>query len=185
MPNVGDTKERFGRQYVYLNPDPSTEGATAAAVGHWRLALDDTGTPPVDGGGGGNTDLSFRAPVAADSPSIGVGNLVYIDSAGDMRLADASTYETSVVAGMAVTAGNPGQLVNFTRNEIETIFNISTLVDGAPSFLAPGEMYYLSTNPGKWTTTPDTTTPGVAVRVCGTAVSQNDMSVEIQIATVI
>ena len=149
------------------------------------MPLDDTGTPPVDGGGGGNTDLSFRAPVAADSPAVGVGNLVYIDSAGDMRLADASTYETSVVAGMAVTAGNPGELVNFTRNEIETIFNISTLVDGSPSFLEPGEMYYLSTNPGKWTTTPDTTTPGVAVRVCGTAVSQNDMSVEIQIATVI
>ena len=81
MPNVGDTKERFGRQYVYLNPEPSTAGASAAAVGHWRLALDDTGTPPVDGGGGGNTDLSFRAPVAADSPAIAVGNLVYIDSA--------------------------------------------------------------------------------------------------------
>lgn len=185
MPNVGDTKDRFGRQYVYLNPDPSTEGTTAAAVGHWRLAVDDTGTPPVDGGGGGNTDLSFRAPVAADSPAVGVGNLVYIDSAGDMRLADASSYETSVVAGMAVTAGNPGELVNFTRNEIETIFNISTLIDGSPSFLEPGEMYYLSTNPGKWTTTPDTTTAGAAVRVCGTAVSQNDMSVEIQIATVI
>lgn len=185
MPNVGDTKERFGRQYVYLNPEPSTAESAAATVGHWRLALDDTGTPPVDGGGGGNTDLSFRAPVADDSPSIGVGNLVYIDTNGDMRLASASTYETSVVAGMAVTNGNPGQLVNFTRNVVETIFNISNLVDGSPNFLEPGEMYYLSTNPGKWTTTPDTTTPGVAVRVCGTAVSQNDISVEIQIATVI
>lgn len=185
MPNVGDTKERFGRQYVYLNPEPSTPGSAAAAVGHWRLAIDDTGTPPVDGGGGGNTDLSFRAPVAADSPSIGVGNLVYIDTNGDMRLADASTYETSLVAGMAVTAGNPGQLVNFTRNEVETIFNISNLVDGSPSFLVPGETYYLSTTPGKWTTTPDTVTPGAVVCVCGTAVSQNDMSVEIQITTVI
>lgn len=185
MPNVGDTKERFGRQYVYLNPEPSTVGASAAAVGHWRLAVDDTGTPSVDGGGGGNTDLSFRAPVAANSPSIGVGNLIRIDANGDMQLADASSYETSVVAGMAVTAGNPGQLVNFTRNEIETIFNIASLVDGAPNFLEPGEMYYLSTIPGKWTLTPDTTTAGAVVRVCGTAVSQNDMSVEIQIATVI
>ena len=65
---------------------------------------------------------------------------------------------------MAVTNGNPGQLVNFTRNEIETIFSVSTL-DGAPNFLEPGEMYYLSTNPGKWTRTPDTTTPGAVVRV--------------------
>ena len=59
------------------------------------------------------------------------------------------------------------------------------MVDGAPNFLEPGEMYYLSTIPGKWTLTPDTTTAGAVVRVCGTAVSQNDMSVEIQIATVI
>mgnify|MGYP006239360241 CR=1 FL=1 len=185
MPNVGDTKDRFGRQYVYLNPDPSTEEADVAAVGHWRIAKDDSGTPPVDGGGGGNTDLSFRAPVAADSPSIAVGHLVYIDINGDMRLADASTYDTSVVSGMAVTAGDPGQLVNFTRNEVETIFNINSVIDGAPGFLTPGDMYYLSTTPGKWTTTPDTTTAGAVVRVCGTAVSQNDMSVEIQTATVI
>ena len=77
-------------------------------------------------------------PVAADSPAIGIGNLVYIDSAGDMRLADASSAATANVAGMAVTTGNPGDLVNFSRNEVESIFNVDLVVDGAPSFLTPG-----------------------------------------------
>lgn len=176
MSNIGDTKTKFGRQYIYLNPDPSLTEFTNAAIGHWRLAIDDTGTPPVG--------LSFRAPVAANSPAIAVGNLVYIDSAGDMRLADASNYETSVVAGMAVTAGNPGQSVSYSRNEIETMYNISTLIDGAPANLVTDQIYYLSTNPGKWTTTPDTTTTGAAVRVCGTAVSATEMAVEIQDATI-
>jgi len=176
MSNIGDTKTKFGRQYIYLNPDPSLTEFTNAAVGHWRLAIDDTGTPPVG--------LSFRAPVAASSPAIAVGNLVYIDSAGDMHLADASDYETSVVAGMAVTAGNPGQSVSYSRNEIETMYNISTLIDGAPANLVTDQIYYLSTNPGKWTTTPDTTTTGAVVRICGTAVSATEMAVEIQEATI-
>ena len=92
----------------------------------------------------------------------GIGNLVYIDSSGDMRLADASSVATANVAGMAVTAGN-GDLVNFSRNEVESIFNVDLVVDGAPTFLTPGAIYYLSTTPGKWTTTPDTTTPGAVV----------------------
>ena len=102
-----------------------------------------------------------------------------------MRLADASSVATANVAGMAVTTGNPGDLVNFSRNEVESIFNVNLVVDGAPSFLTTGAMYYLSTTPGKWTTTPDTTTPGAVVRACGTAVDSNDMSVEIQVSTVI
>lgn len=176
MSNVGDTKSKFGRQYIYLNPDPSLTEFTNAALGHWRLAVDDTGTPPVG--------LSFRAPVAANSPAIAVGNLIYIDSAGDMRLADASTYDTSVVAGMAVTAGTPGQSVSYARNEIETMYNISTLIDGAPMNLVANQTYYLSTNPGKWTTSPDTTTTGAVVRICGTAITQTEMAVEIQNATI-
>ena len=49
MANPGDTKERFGRSYIYLIPcsdnnfDPGT----------WRVRVDDEGTPPIDGGGGG------------------------------------------------------------------------------------------------------------------------------------
>ena len=69
MPNIGDTVERFGREYIFLNPPSTSSSADAYSVGTWRLRVDDIGAPPVDGGGGGNTDLSFRAPVAADSPA--------------------------------------------------------------------------------------------------------------------
>ena len=185
MANVGDTKTRFGREYIFLNPEPSEAGAETVAYGHWRLKTDDTGTPPINGGGGGNSELIFRAVVASDVPTVAVGNLVYIDDIGEMRLASASTYDTSIVAGMAIEAGVAGDTISFSRNVVESIFDVPNLVDGSPNFLEPGEMYYLSTNAGKWTRTPDTTTAGAAVRVCGTAVAPNDMSIEIQIATVI
>ena len=180
MANQGDTKERFGRAYIYLIPsgnnfDPGT----------WRVRVDDEGTPPVDGGGGGEADLSFRAVVANDETAMDVGHLVYIDDEGRARKADASGIATADVAGMVIEAAAPGELCTFTRNEVKSIFNVSSLVDGAPALLTPGESYYLSTNPGKWTTTPDTTTPGSVVRPCGLAFDTNQMSIEIQNATVI
>ena len=149
------------------------------------MRVDDEGTPPVDGGGGGTADLSFRAVVAADETAMVVGHLIYIDDEGRARKADASGIATADVAGMVIEAANPGELCTFTRNEVKSIFNISDLVDGGPALLTPGESYYLSTNPGKWTTTPDTTTPGAVVRPCGLAFDTNQMSIEIQNATVI
>ena len=180
MANPGDTKERFGRSYIYLVPsdnlfDPGT----------WRVRVDDEGTPPVDGGGGGDADLSFRAVVAADETAVDVGHLIYIDDDGRARKASASSISTADVAGMVIEAASPGNLCTFTRNEVKSIFNVADLVDGSPALLTPGESYYLSTNPGKWTTTPDTTTPGAVVRPCGLAFDTNDMSIEIQNATVI
>lgn len=181
MANVGDTKERFGREYIFLNPPPNGIGT----VGTWRIRRDDTGTPPVDGGSGGDTDLSFRALVAPGSPDIKLGNLVYLNSLGEVELASAASIVTSAVAGMAIQAKAAGELIEFTRNETEQIFNVSLVVDGAPTFLTPGEVYFLSTTPGNWTTTPDTTTPGSVVRSCGTALDTNQMSIEIQIATTV
>lgn len=181
MANVGDTKERFGRSYIYLNPPPSGLGT----IGTWRIRRDDTGTPPVDGGGGGDTDLSFRAVVAPGSPDIKLGNLVYLNATGQVELASAASIETSAVAGMAIEAKSAGELIEFTRNETEQIFNVNLVVDGAPAFLVPGEVYFLSTTPGNWTTAPDTTTAGAVVRSCGTALDTNQMSIEIQIATTV
>ena len=132
MPNVGDTKARFGRQYIYLNPAPNGTGT----IGEWRLRIDDNGQPPITPGGG--TNLGYQATVAAD----------------------ASTIAESVVVGMATTQASAGALVEFTRNEIKTIFNVSAVVEGAPSALVPGAVYYLSTIAGKWTTTPNATTAG-------------------------
>ncbi len=180
MANPGDTKERFGRSYIYLVPS-----GNVFDVGTWRVRIDDEGTPPVDGGGGGEADLSFRAVVAADETTMDVGHLIYIDSIGQARKADASSMATADVAGMVTVSGEPGTLCTFTRNEVKEIFNVAALVDGAPPLLTPGETYYLSSSPGKWTTTPDTTTPGAVVRPCGLAFDNNSMSIEIQNATVI
>ena len=181
MANVGDTKERFGRQYIFLNPPPNGLGT----IGTWRLRVDDIGTPPVDGGSGGDTDLSFRAVVAPGSPDIKLGNLVYLNALGQVELASASSLLTSAVAGMAIEAKAAGELIEFTRNEVEQIFNVGLVVDGAPAFLSPGDVYFLSMTPGNWTTTPDTTTTGAVVRSCGTALDTNQMSIEIQIATTV
>jgi hypothetical protein len=170
MPNVGDTKARFGRQYIYLNPAPNGTGT----IGEWRLRIDDNGQPPITPGGG--TDLGYQAVVATGQPTIVAGNLIYLDSAGEAKLADASTITESVVA-------SAGALVEFTRNEIKTIFNVSTVVEGAPTNLVPGSVYYLSTTAGKWTTTPNATTAGSVIRSCGTAVDIDKMSIEIQIVT--
>ena len=180
MANPGDTKERFGRSYIYLIPSDNN-----FELGTWRVRVDDEGTPPVDGGGGGSADLSFRAVVAADETAMDVGHLIYIDTEGRARKASASSISTADVAGMVIEAAGPSELCTFTRNEVKSIFNVSTLVDGSPALLTPGDSYFLSTNPGKWTTTPDTTTPGVVVRPCGLAFDTNQMSIEIQNATVI
>ena len=177
MPNVGDSKARFGRQYIYLNPAPNGTGT----IGEWRLRIDDNGQPPITPGG--STDLGYQALVATGQPTIVAGNLVYLDSAGEAKLADASTIAESVVVGMATTQASAGALVEFTRNEIKTIFNVSAVVEGAPSALVPGSVYYLSTVAGKWTTTPNATTAGSVIRSCGTAVDTDKMSIEIQIVT--
>ena len=181
MANAGDTKERFGRQYIYLNPPPNGLGT----IGTWRLRVDDEGTPPIDGGGGGDVDLSFRAVVAPGSPDIKLGNLVYLNALGQVELASAATLLTSAVAGMAIEGKAAGELIEFTRNEVKQIFNVNLVVDGAPTFLSPGDVYFLSMTPGNWTTSPDTTTPGAVVRSCGTALDTNQMSIEIQIATTV
>ena len=180
MANAGDTKERFGRSYIYLIPT-----GNAFDIGTWRVRVDDQGTPPIDGGGGGEADLSFRAVVATDETPMSVGHLIYIDDEGRARKASASSITTADVAGMVIEAATAGSLCTFTRNEVKEIFNVSDLVDGDPALLSPGESYYLSINPGKWTTTPDTTTPGAVVRPCGLAFDSNSMSIEIQNATVI
>ena len=180
MASAGDTKERFGRSYIYLIPT-----GNEFDIGTWRVRIDDNGTPPPGGGGGGDADLSFEAVVAADETAMNIGQLIYLDSIGQARKASASSFGTSQVAGMVVTPGNPGEACKFTRNEIAEIFNTTLYVDGAPALLTAGTTYYLSTTPGNWTPTPDTTTPGAVVRSCGLAIDGSRMSIEVQNETVI
>ena len=182
MPNVGDTKDKFGRSYIYLNP-ATAGGDNVGTVGTWRLRIDDTGTP-VDpgGGGGGTTDLSVTAIAAVD---IDAGQLVYINASGQLDLADASSISTATVAGMATETKTAASPCKYVRNMVEDFYYSSSFVDTTPTNLTPGATYYLSTTAGNWTTTPDTTTAGAVVRSCGVAVDTDKMSIEIQSATVI
>ena len=181
MPNVGDTKDIFGRSYIYLNP-AATSGDTTGTAGTWRLREDDTGTPDPGGGGGGTTDLSVTAIAAV---AIDAGQLVRINSSGELELADASSITTATVAGMAIQTVDAAAPCKYVRNMVEAFYYAGALVDGSPTNLTPGATYYLSTTAGNWTTTPDTTTSGAVVRACGVAVDTDKMSIEIQSATVI
>ena len=182
MPNVGDTKDKFGRSYIYLNPETSS-GDTVGTIGTWRLRVDDTGTPPLSGGGGNDgADLTVTAIAAVD---VSAGQLVRVNSESKLVLADATSFANSVVAGMALETKVAGAECKYTRNVVEDFFYSGSLVDGAPTNLTPGITYYLSTTPGNWTATPDTSTIGAVVRACGIAAAGDKMSIEIQSATVI
>ena len=93
---VGDTKSRFGREYIYLNP-PSDSGLPT--LGTWRLREDDNGTPPVGGGGGGGTvDLSQNGTAGE---AITAGQLLRTNGTGQLVLASAASISTANVIGVA------------------------------------------------------------------------------------
>ena len=177
---VGDTKVLFGRQYIYLKP-VGHDGP--GDVGTWRLRVDDTGTPAEGGGGSGGGGSSSIVKTAGTT--IAAGQLVYIDSNQKLQLASATSAATAGVIGMALTGGILDDEITVTTNSIEDLFNSGTFVDGSPATLTEGQTYFLSTTPGNWTTTPDTTTAGYVVRSCGVAVEPSKMLIEIQTATVI
>ena len=180
MAVVGETRVRFNRSYVFLNPDTSASTPEEQRPGTWRLASDegsdDPGTGPAPEG-----TLGFQT-VCKESGGISVGQLVVVDNNG-ATLAQADAYSTAVVAGVALTAGNLDDVITVTRNETVDFFNVAGLVDGGGvgGFLDTGANYYLSsTTAGNWTDTPDVSTAGAVVIQVGTAVGPNSMSIEIQ-----
>ncbi len=69
MPNVGDIEYRYGRVYIYTQPN------AAAGPGTWRPSNPDALAGPGGGGGGtGGTTYDFDgvAPINVDtSPGVG------------------------------------------------------------------------------------------------------------------
>lgn len=170
----GEIKNLFGRQYIYMNPGPFP-----GTTGGWRLNSGDViDQDPIE------LDFSFNA-VVGGSNNIAIGNLVYLNASGEVELASALSIDTSQVAGVAVTHGVPGETIKFVRNVVQEIVSPNTVLEGAASSFVAGETYYLSTVAGKWTDTPNTVTDGCVVRSCGVALDGTNISVEIQIATVI
>ena len=152
MPSIGEGKIKFGRSYVYLNPQVNGQYSSA---GVWRLTNQDISS------GFDQSDLVKSAQVASGSPSISAGQPVYLDTSGHAHLADASSLTSARVAGLATTAASAGAFVSYTRNQGVTLANINSLVDNVTNgLLEPGKYYWLSANAGKLTRTPDTSTTG-------------------------
>ena len=179
MSVIGETRVRFGRSYVFLNPDTSISTPDDARVGTWRLSREEDSEnplPPVVEG-----SLGFLIEVR-ETGGISTGQLVRLETDG-AYLAKADAYSTAVVGGVAISSGNQGEIITVTRNETVDFFDVAGQVDGGGTggYLTTGDNYYLSaTTAGNWTTTPDTTTAGAVVAQVGTAVGPNKMTIEIQ-----
>ena len=185
MPNVGDTRTRFGRSYVYLLPNSSINNLPDAANhGVWRLSTDDDWISA-------NTDgatVSFDALLDNSVSSIQIGKLVYVTSTGTVALASAQSISTARVAGVAITTATAGNTVTVGTQCTVVIPDLSICVDNtnSSSNFTIGNSYYLSAvNAGNWTETPDTTTQGRVVIPCGVAVEDHRLAVDIETPTVV
>lgn len=194
MPAPGDTQERFGRSYIFVNPDPSITflrglpyAGNVGTVGTWRLSIDDEYVPGGGGDdpGGGGEGTVANAVLAAGEATTSVGTLLYIDNEGNARRAKADNIATSRVVGAAMTVATAGSVVKYGTNLILDVFNTEPVVDNdIGGLFATGYTYYLSAvNAGNWTLSPDTTTEGSVVIECGHATDTNRMLVEIQTPT--
>ena len=88
MPNVGDIEYKYGRVYIYTNPDP------AQGPGTWRPSNPDEIAGPGGGGGGGGATYDFDGtdPIVVDTtPGIGGNPNRVVTSMDIRRLTDRTT----------------------------------------------------------------------------------------------
>ena len=171
MPNPGETKVRFSRSYVYLNP-----GGSPGGVGTWRLTDEDTTSPGPD------PDISslIESGVVAGGVTIAASQLLSVNSGGQLVLASAADQTAANVVGVALSGGSPGDTISYTRNQAVTLVDKANIIDNATE-LEIGKYYFLSAvNPGCYTRTPDTTTTGAVLVQIGIAINTSDIMIEIQ-----
>ena len=174
MANIGDQRgPLFNRHYVAANPD-KTQGPLT-----WNLS--DRDISQGDVGGGGTDKVPISSGTGLLSEACIQGQLLYIVRTGPnqglLALAKADDIDTSLVVGAALSSRTAGQNVDYARNSTMTI---NTAVTDEPLNLNLGSTYYLSpTNAGNYTETVPTTTGQVIVDV-GTALSANQIAIEIQ-----
>jgi hypothetical protein len=170
MPAIGDTQVKFDRTYIWLKGNPNAPGA-------WRL----TGNDNTPGANQDQSKLEMNGTVASSRATIAANQLVYINSAGAIDLADASAIATGRVAGAAIADAIANGPITYARNMAVNVINPTVVIDGAPSVLETGKYYYLSaTTPGNYTRTPDTSTTGAVLVQVGLALDTANMTIEIQ-----
>ena len=174
MPSVGETKIEFNRSWIYLQP-------TGQGPGTWRLTGDDNAPDP----GTDPSEFIFTAVMAPGNIAL-IGSLLYLTPSGQAALADASSLSTSRVVGAATTVATAGNTVSYTSSLPISSLDPAQVVDGAPSNLTPGALYYLSAAvAGNYTTTPDTSTSGSILIQVGVALDTSEMNIEISAPLVI
>ena len=65
MPSPGDVDIKFGRKYMFLNPDASL------GPGAWRLSAPDSIPGQGGGGDGGIDDIDGDLPIVAENKGFG------------------------------------------------------------------------------------------------------------------
>ena len=105
MPAIGDYRNRFDRNYVWVIPNNLGPGT-------WRLTADDDPDTP---GPSPETDY-FQSVVDAGSPTILEGQLVYINDSGNAELASSTSISTARPVGVAVNTATPNALINITSS---------------------------------------------------------------------
>lgn len=176
-PVVGDTKNLYGRAYVFTNPNSNI------GPGTWVLSTRDL--VPADAGDDINI-ISGSAVLDATSASVLRGQVVSFTGTGTLKAAQADTLGNAEVVGMAIGGANPNQTCSFTSDGDVTFTNIATVTDEGNATLSVGSRYYLSaTNPGNITTSVDTTTTGSVVVYVGRAIAADRIALEISVPVVI
>lgn len=104
--------------------------------------------------------------------AISAGDFVYIDASGELDIAVASAYSTSLAIGVAVAGISAG-----STGEIKT----TGIVEKSGWGLTPGATYFLSAvAPGAIVTEPDITSAGAVAKVVGRALSATELFVDIE-----
>lgn len=174
MAKIGDQRgPLFNRHYVAANPD-KTQGPLT-----WNLSDRDISQGDIGGGGADKVPISSGTGLLSENCI--QGQLLYIIQTGlnegQLALAKADDINTSLVVGAALASKTAGENVDYARN---STVNINTAVTDEPLNLNSGSTYYLSPeNAGNYTETVPTTTGQVIVDV-GTALSANQIAIEIQ-----
>jgi len=178
MPNLGDTRNVFGRSYIFRNPNSELGPAVYALSSKDLVPVDEDDDVEIISGSG---VYDASAPVSAQR-----GTPLAFSATGTLIPARANSLATSNVVGLALDSANPGQTVSFTSDADLSFPGIATLTDEGNAVFEVGGRYYLSaTNPGNFTLTPDTTTTGSVVITLATALSTDRVAIEISQPVVI
>lgn len=143
---------------IYTNPQ--TQAHLRAVLAKLR-SLDENSYATLDDIEGINTDTGTASEDLTGS------QLVYVDSAGDVHLADASSESTGYVSGAATADATSGSVAAF-----KTVGIISRTGWG----LTPGQSYFLSgVSPGEIVSVPDVASSGEVVIMVGRALSATEL----------